>query len=128
MTVTPTELTDAPTGPTEAESTYAICDAALEAARHAPDLSFPEFRIRTLRRVRSKVEEHIDESGPRPLEPEHVGMMLDLCCRLAPTPHERVEYEAEFGEKHPNLIYGEMDTALRPFYGDAVPDPPARGD
>lgn len=127
MTVRPRSLTDVSNGPTEAEAIYAVLDTALDAARFEPDDPFPEWRVRTLRTARSKFAELCEQSPvPRPLEPEHVGTTLDVCSGLSPTPHERIEYMAEYDtdERHPNEVFGEIGTALRPFYGNAIPEAP----
>lgn len=125
MATTPRDLTDVSSGPGRAEATYAVLDVALDAARSMPADAFAEWRVRTLRRARSRVEIECDGDRIDAITGEHVDTALVVCSALGPTPHERTEYEAEHGEPHPNLAFGDVGTALRPFIGDAIPEPRA---
>lgn len=118
---------DVTLGPDWAEIAHAVFEAGLEAAREIEDDPFPEWRVRSLRDAQDAIEPAVCHARePEALVPEHVGMMLDVCHYLAPTPHERMEYEADVGGDHPFFPMGEAPVALRPFIGEALPEAPRR--
>lgn len=127
MTISRDTLTTVQCGPDRAEVTCAVLGAALDALPLEDD-TFGTWRADCLRAARARLSDEADGTGLPHLEPTHVATAIDVCHSQAPTPHDRMVYESQYEEEHPNQPFGEIPVAIQPLLGDELPEVPTDDD